>query len=138
MDPAAAPPATGQTASHGPFAGRSAAAVSMAGHLVRISDRNLNVQQGMTFRSKNARPMNVRACIARTFRLLSAFAGTVPVNTGDCCLKARRIPFGLLYIATLVVVIVLIPLIQFSGSQSPALAHRLSSATTLRMDKMRP
>lgn len=73
-----------------------------------------------------------------TFRLLSAYAGTFPVDTGDCCLKARRIPFGLLYIATLILVIVLIPLIQFSGSQSSALAHRLSSATTLRMDKMTP
>lgn len=50
-------------------------------------------------------------------------------------MKARRIPFGLLYIATLVLVIVLIPLIQFSGSQSSSLAHRLSSAATLRMDK---
>ncbi|WP_428426024.1 hypothetical protein [Pararhizobium sp.] len=53
-------------------------------------------------------------------------------------MKARRIPLGLLYIATLVLVIVLIPLIQFSGSQSSALAHRLSSATTLRMDKINP
>jgi hypothetical protein len=52
-------------------------------------------------------------------------------------LKARRIPLGLLYIVTLVLVIVLIPLIQFSSSQSSSLAHRLSSATTLRMDKMK-
>ncbi|MDW5315054.1 hypothetical protein [Rhizobium sp. PL01] len=51
-------------------------------------------------------------------------------------MKARRIPLGLLYIATLILVIVLIPLIQFSVSQSSSLAHRLSSATTLRLDKM--
>ncbi|WP_426229483.1 hypothetical protein [Pararhizobium sp. DWP3-4] len=51
-------------------------------------------------------------------------------------MKARRIPFGLLYIALLILVIVLIPMIQFSGSQSSALTHRLSSATALRMDTM--
>jgi hypothetical protein len=71
-----------------------------------------------------------------TFRLLSALAATFSIDTGDCCLKARRIPLGLLYIATLILVIVLIPLIQFSVSQSSSLAHRLSSATTLRLDKM--
>ncbi|MDW5315055.1 hypothetical protein [Rhizobium sp. PL01] len=48
MDPAATRPAAVQTASHDPFAGRSAAAVSIAGHLVRFSDKNLNVQQNMT------------------------------------------------------------------------------------------
>jgi len=72
----------------------------------------------------------------RTFRLLSASAGTFGVNTGDVCLKARRIPLGAVYIATLILVIVLIPLIQFSGSQSSALAHRLSSAAAIRMDKI--
>ena len=71
----------------------------------------------------------------RTFRLLSALTGTFPADTGDYCLKARRIPFGLLYIATLILVIVLIPLIQSSGSQSSALAHRLSSAAALSVDK---
>ncbi|CAN7684361.1 hypothetical protein LJR098_002250 [Rhizobium sp. LjRoot98] len=52
-------------------------------------------------------------------------------------MKARRIPLGLLYIATLILLIILIPLIQFSASQSSSLAHRLSSATTLRLDKMK-
>ncbi|KQV29000.1 hypothetical protein ASE23_11775 [Rhizobium sp. Root73] len=61
----------------------------------------------------------------------------VSSNTGDYRLKARRIPLGLLYIATLILLIILIPLIQFSASQSSSLAHRLSSATTLRLDKMK-
>ncbi|URK87128.1 hypothetical protein LP421_25555 [Rhizobium sp. RCAM05350] len=52
-------------------------------------------------------------------------------------MKARRIPLGLLYIATLILVIVLIPLIQFSSSQSSTLIHRQSSAMTLRLDKMK-
>jgi hypothetical protein len=69
------------------------------------------------------------------FRLLSALSGTFHVNTGDCYLKARRIPLGPVYIATLILVIVLIPLIQSSGSQSSALAHRLSSAAAIRINK---
>jgi hypothetical protein len=109
----------------------------MAAHLVRFSDRSLNAQKDRVAALRSA--AKARACPPlRTFRLLSAYAGTVPIDTGDCCLKARRIPLGLFYIATLILVIVLIPLIQFSGSQSSALAHRLFSATTLRMDKTNP
>ncbi|WP_276120456.1 hypothetical protein [Pararhizobium qamdonense] len=50
-------------------------------------------------------------------------------------MKARRIPLGPVYVATLILVIVLIPLIQSSGSQTSALAHRLSSAAALSVDK---
>jgi hypothetical protein len=81
--------------------------------------------------------MQEKRCFACAFRLLSALPRKLAADIGDCCLKARRIPFGLIYIVMLILVIVLIPLIQFSGSQSSALAHRLSSATTLRMDKMK-
>jgi hypothetical protein len=52
-------------------------------------------------------------------------------------LKARRIPFGLIYIAALVLVIILIPLIRFSGTQASTLMHRQSSAMTLRLDNMK-
>jgi hypothetical protein len=62
---------------------------------------------------------------------------TLAAAVGDCRLKARRIPLGLLYVATLVLVVVLIPLIQFFSSQSSAMMHRQSSAMALRLDKMK-
>ncbi|MBP1858858.1 hypothetical protein [Rhizobium herbae] len=52
-------------------------------------------------------------------------------------MKARRIPLGLLYIATLVLLIVLIPLIQLLGPHASAMMHRQSSAMALRLDKMK-
>lgn len=58
-------------------------------------------------------------------------------DTGDSCLKARRIPLGLLYVAALVAVIVLIPLCRFAGSQASTLTHRQSSAMTLRLDNLK-
>jgi len=73
----------------------------------------------------------------KAFSLMSVSPGRVTIDTGDFCLKARRIPLGLLYIATLVLLIVLIPLIQFLGPHASAMMHRQSSAMTLRLDKMK-
>ncbi len=52
-------------------------------------------------------------------------------------MKAHRIPLGLLYIAALVLLIVLIPLIQFGGRQASTIMHKQSSAMTLRLDKLK-
>jgi hypothetical protein len=109
-----------------------------AGYLLRFSDRNLNGEWlGNPRAPGTVHPIRGKRCFSCAFRLLSALPRKMAADIGDCCLKARRIPFGLLYIATLILVIVLIPLIQFSGSQSSALTHRQSSAMTLRMDKMK-
>jgi hypothetical protein len=102
-----------------------------AGYLVRLSDRNLNGE------CPDAASGRTPGGFSRAFSPLSALPRKVAMDTGDCCLKARRIPLGLLYIATLILVIVLIPLIQFSSSQSSTLMHRQSSAMTLRLDKMK-
>lgn len=58
-------------------------------------------------------------------------------DTGDSCLKARRIPLGLLYVAALVAVIILIPLCRFASSQASTLTHRQSSAMSLRLDNLK-
>ena len=71
------------------------------------------------------------------FSPLSALPRKVAMDTGDCCLKARRIPLGLLYIATLILVIVLIPRSNSPASSVSMLMHRQSSAMTLRLDKMK-
>lgn len=51
-------------------------------------------------------------------------------------MKARRIPLGLIYIATLVLLIVLIPVTRYAAPQAATLMHRQSSAMTLRLDKV--
>lgn len=71
------------------------------------------------------------------FSLVSESPGKLAADTGDPCLKTRRIPLGLLYIATLVLMIILIPLIQFGSRQASTMMHRQSSAMTLRLDKLK-
>lgn len=57
------------------------------------------------------------------------------IHNGDFCLKARRIPLGLFYIATLVLLVVLIPLLRLAGPHAATLMHRQSTSMALRLDK---
>ncbi|WP_158515782.1 hypothetical protein [Pararhizobium polonicum] len=50
-------------------------------------------------------------------------------------MKARRIPLGLVYIATLVLLVVLIPLLRLAGPHAATLMHRQSTSMALRLDK---
>lgn len=75
--------------------------------------------------------------VFRRVQPLVSFVPHSPGYIGEYCLKARRIPVGLLYIAALILMVVMIPLIQISSSQSSTLMHRQSSATALRIDQMK-
>jgi len=58
-------------------------------------------------------------------------------DTGDYCLKARRIPLGLLYVAILILIVITIPLAQFAERQSMTINHKQSTALTVRLDQMK-
>lgn len=54
------------------------------------------------------------------FSQASGLIGRLAAGTGDCCLKARRIHLGLLYVAFLILIVATIPLAQLAGRQPPA------------------
>jgi hypothetical protein len=61
--------------------------------------------------------------------------GRLAVDTGDFCLKARRIHLGLLYVALLVLIIATIPLAQFAGRQPMTINRQQSTALTVRLNQ---
>jgi hypothetical protein len=70
-----------------------------------------------------------------TFSQLSELPGRLAANTGDYCLKARRIPLGLLYVAILILVVITIPLAQ-SARRQP-IKHWQSTAFSARLNQMK-
>jgi hypothetical protein len=61
--------------------------------------------------------------------------GRLAADTGDYCLKARRIPLGLLYVVILILIVITIPLAQFARWQQ--INHRQSTAFSVRLNQMK-
>jgi hypothetical protein len=70
-----------------------------------------------------------------TFSQLSGLSGRLAADTGDYCLKARRIPLGLLYVAVLILIVTTIPLAKFAPRQP--INHRQSTAFSVRLNQMK-